>query len=321
MRSPTRVRSTPSWSSPVRVAEVIRFGGPEVLHPGERPDPMPGPGELLVRIHAANINPTDLGARSGQIKRRLPELEPPFVPGWDLAGEVVEGGGGFAAGDRVVGFVPFTRIGGAKGSYAELAAVEPDWLAPLADDIGWVEGATLPLNALTAHEALARLGLPAGARLLVTGASGAVGGFAVQLGAAAGLRVVAQASGGDEDWVAGLGAAEVLPRDADLGAIETVDGVLDAVPLGPDESTGALRDGGKAVFTRGQEPPAVEREIELESFLVSPDGDALRELATRFAAGELRTRVARVLPLEQAAEGHRLVEGGGLRGKVVLTTG
>jgi NADPH:quinone reductase len=304
----------------VRVAEVVEFGGPEVLRIGERPDPVPGPGELLVRIHAANVNPTDLGARSGQIRRRLPDLEPPFVPGWDLAGEVVEGGSGFEPGQRVVGMIPFSRIGGSKGAYAERAAVDPDWLAPLADGIGWVEGATLPLNTLTAHEALARLGLPAGARLLVTGASGAVGGFAVQLGTAAGLRVVAQASSDDEDWVAGLGAAEVLPRDADLDAIEPVDGVFDAVPLGPNDSTGALRDGGKAVFTRGTDPPTSDR-VELESFLVSPDGEALRELAARFAAGELSTRVAQVLPLEQAAEGHRLVEAGGLRGKVVLTTG
>jgi NADPH:quinone reductase len=301
----------------MRVAEVTAFGGPEVLQIAEHPEPVAGPAEVLVRIRAAAINPTDLGTRAGQAKRRLPDLEPPFVPGWDLAGELVE------TGARVVGMIPFVRIGGRVGAYAEAAALDPGWLAPLDAGVSFETGATLPLNALTAREALGMLALPAGARLLVTGAGGAVGGFATQLGAAAGLDVVAVAGRGDEDWVAGLGAAEVLPRDADLSAIDPVDGVFDAVPLGPAASTGALRDGGKAVFTRppGEGGPASGRDIQLESFLVSPDAAALAELSRMLAAGQLRTRVARVLPLEQAAEGHRLAEAGGLHGKVVLTTG
>jgi NADPH2:quinone reductase len=302
----------------MRVAEVTAFGGPEVLRIAERPDPVAGPGEVLVRIRAAAINPTDLGTRAGQAKRRLPDLEPPFVPGWDLAGELVE------TGERVVGMIPFVRIGGRVGAYAEAAALDPAWLAPLDDSVPFETGATLPLNALTAREALGMLALPSGARLLVTGAGGAVGGFATQLGAAAGLEVVAVAGRDDEDWVAGLGAAQVLARGADLSAIEAVDGVFDAVPLGPSASTGALREGGKAVFTR---PPGVGgtasvRDIQLESFLVSPDAPALAELSRKLAAGELiPPRIARVLPLEQAAEGHRLAEAGGLHGKVVLTTG
>jgi NADPH:quinone reductase-like Zn-dependent oxidoreductase len=207
------------------------------------------------------------------------------------------------------------------GAYAEAAALQPAWLAPLDTRVSFEVGATLPLNALTAREGLAMLALPPGATLLVTGASGAVGGYVTQLAVAAGLRVIAVAGRDDEQWVAELGAAEVLPRDADLAAIEPVDGVFDAVPLGPPASTGALRDGGAAVFTR---PPAAgeaesARDLRLESFLVSPDATGLRELAERLAAGELRTRVARTLPLEEAGEGHRLAEAGGLHGKVVLT--
>jgi NADPH2:quinone reductase len=296
----------------VRVAEVTAFGGPEVLRIAERPDPVAGTGQVVVRIHAATINPTDIGTRAGQARRRLPDLEPPFVPGWDLAGEVSEVGAGvtaYAPGDRVVGMIPFVRIGGRMGAYAEAAAVQPGWLAPLEPSVSFEVGATLPLNALTAREGLAMLALPAGATLLVTGAGGAVGGYATQLGAAAGLRVIAVAGRDDEDWVAGLGAAEVLPRDA----------VFDAVPLGPAASTAALRDGGTAVFTRPPDPSESERDLRLESFLVSPDAAGLRELAERLAAGELRTRVARTLPLEEAAEGHRLAEAGGLHGKVVLT--
>jgi NADPH:quinone reductase len=307
----------------VRVAEVTAFGGPEVLRTTDYPDPAPGPGEVVVRIHAATINPTDLGTRAGQARRRLPDLEPPFVPGWDLAGELAEVGegvSGFASGDRVVGMIPFARIGGRVGAYAEAAAVDSGWLAPLDDGVSYEEGATLPLNALTAREALGMLALPAGATVLITGAGGAVGGYATQLAVAAGLRVIAVAGRDDEDWVAGLGAAEVLPRDADLAGIGPVDGVFDAVPLGPTVSTAALRDGGTAVFTRPPDPPEAERDIRLEWFLVSPDAVGLRELAGKLAAGELRTRVARTLPLEEAAEGHRLAEAGGLQGKVVLTT-
>ena len=131
---------------------------------------------MVVAIHAAAINPTDIGTRSGQARRRLPHLEPPFVPGWDLAGEVAavgEGVSAYAPGDRVVGMIPFVRIGGRIGAYSEAAAVQPGWLAPLDPAVSFEQGATLPLNALTAREALGMLALPPGARLLITGASGA----------------------------------------------------------------------------------------------------------------------------------------------------
>jgi NADPH:quinone reductase-like Zn-dependent oxidoreductase len=296
----------------VRVAEVTEFGGPDVLRAAERPDPEPAPGEVLVAIRAATVNPTDLSTRDGSRRRRMPELEPPFVLGWDLAGEVP------ASGERVVGMIPFVQIGGRVGAYAEQAAVDPAWLAPLPDGVSFEDAATLPLNALTARQALDLLGLAAGETLLVTGASGGVGGFAVQLAVADGLRVIAVAGRDDADWVASLGAAEVLPRDADLGRIEPVDGVLDAVPLGPGASTAALRDGGMAVFTRPPNPPEPDRDLRYETILVEPDAAMLSGLAEQLAARRLRTRVAHVLPLAEAARGHELAEAGRLRGKVVL---
>jgi NADPH:quinone reductase-like Zn-dependent oxidoreductase len=307
----------------MQVAEVTGFGGPEVLRIAERPDPVAGAGEVVVRIHAATVNPTDLGTRAGQAKRRMPDLEPPFVPGWDLAGEVVEvgeGAAGYVPGDRVVGMIPFGHIGGRVGAYAQAAAVEPGWLAPLDPTVAFEEAATLPLNALTANEALGMLALPAGATLLITGAGGAVGGYATQLAVERGLRVVAVAGRDDEDWVAGLGPGEVLPRDTDLAGLGPVDGVFDAVPLGPAASTRTLREGGTAVFTRPPDPAEPDRDVRFESFLVSSDAVALRQLAAKLAAGELRTRVAKVLPLGRAAEAHRLAEAGGLHGKVVLQT-
>jgi NADPH:quinone reductase-like Zn-dependent oxidoreductase len=217
-----------------------------------------------------------------------------------------------------VGIIPFVHIGGRVGACAERAAVDPAWLAPLPDGVPWEDAATLPLNALTARQSLDLLGLAAGDALLVTGASGGVGGFAVQLAVADGLRVIAVAGRDDEDWVASLGAHEALARDADLTAIQPVDGVLDAVPLGPRASTAALREGGTAVFTRPPDPAEPDRDLRFETVLVQPDRAMLTRLAEDLAAGRLRTRVAHVLPLEEAARAHELVEAGGLRGKVVL---
>ena len=283
-----------------------------MLRPAERPDPEPGPDEAVVAIRATTVNPTDLATRAGLQRRRMPDLAPPFVLGWDLAGEVV------GTGERVVGMIPFGRIGGRVGAYAERAAVDPAWLAPLPGGVPFEEAATLPLNALTARQALDVLGIAPGQTLLVTGASGGVGGFAVQLAVADGLRVIGVAGRDDEEWVASLGAAEVLPRDADLSLIGPVDGVLDAVPLGPAASTPALRDGGMAVFTRPPNPPEPDRDLRFETVLVQPDAAMLSDLAERLAAGRLRTRVAHVLPLEEAARGHELAQAGGLGGKVVL---
>jgi NADPH:quinone reductase len=283
-----------------------------VLRVGERPDPEPGPGEVLVAVRATTVNPTDLSTRDGSRRARMPDLEPPFVPGWDLSGEVA------GTGERVVGMIPFVAIGGRVGASAELAAVDPAWLAPLPDGVPFEEAATLPLNALTARQSLDLLGLAAGATLLVTGASGGVGGFAVQLAVADGLRVIAVAGREGEDWVASLGADEVLSRDADLSRIEPVDGVLDAVPLGARASTATLRDGGTAVFTRPPDPAEPDRDLRFETILVKPDRSMLTRLAEDLAAGRLRTRVAQVLPLEEAARAHELAEAGGLPGKVVL---
>jgi NADPH2:quinone reductase len=306
----------------VRVAEVAEFGGPDVLREAERPDPVPAGDQVVVSIRATDVNPTDLGARSGQARRRLPELAPPFVPGWDLAGEVSaigDGAAGYEVGDRVVGLIPWIQEGGRVGAYAQAAAVKPEWLAALPEGVDDVTAATLPLNALTARQGLDRLAPAPGATLLVTGASGAVGGFAVQLAARAGLRVLAQASDGDEEWVAGLGPAEVLPRATDLAGVGPVDAVFDAVPLG-EAAAAAVRDGGAILFTRSPPELARAESLRVESLLAEPDPVALGELAAELAAGRLRTRVAEALDLSEAARAHRLVEGGGLRGKVVLTT-
>jgi NADPH:quinone reductase-like Zn-dependent oxidoreductase len=138
------------------------------------------------------------------------------------------------------------------------------------------------------------------------------------MAAEAGHRVIAQAGRDDERWPYVLGAAEVLPRDGDPGAIDPVPAIFDAVPLG-DAAFAAVQDGGAIVSTRRPPEAPPERRIRQESFLIHRDREALRELVEAVAKGELRTRVDRTLPLAEAAQAHRLVEAGGLHGKIVLT--
>jgi NADPH:quinone reductase len=297
---------------------VAKLGGPEVLRVAERPDPRPDPGQVVVRVRAANVNPTDLGARRGA--GRVAPPDPPFVLGWDLAGQVTAAGEGvedFQPGDRVVGMVQWYETGGSVGAYAESVAFEAEWLVPLPNGLDYETAATIPLNAMTARQGLELLDPPERCDLLVTGASGGVGSFAVQLAAEAGHRVIAQAGRDDEPWPHTLGAAEVLPRDLDLGAIDPVPAIFDAVPLAA-AAFAAVQDGGAIVSTRRPPEAPPERRIRQESFLVHRDREALRELVDAVAAGNLRTRVDRTLPLAEATEAHRLVEAGGLHGKVVL---
>jgi NADPH:quinone reductase-like Zn-dependent oxidoreductase len=188
----------------------------------------------------------------------------------------------------------------------------------LPDGLDYAPAATIGLNALTAAKALDLLSLPDRSTVLVTGASGGVGGFAVQLATRQGHRVIATAAGDDDmEWVRGLGAAEVLSRSADLAAAGPVPAVFDAVPLG-DPAAAAVADGGALVVTRPTPPLDPARRVRQELVLVSADQARLRALVADVARGDLLTRVAVTMPLAEAAEAHRLVEAGGVRGKVVL---
>jgi NADPH:quinone reductase len=302
------------------VVEAPEFGGPDVLTLGERPTPEAGPGQVLVRVRAACVNPTDLSVRDGSVVHRNPAVKPPVIPGWDLAGEIVDLGEGvtdLAAGQRVAGMLYWPVTSGVIGAYSELVAIDADWVVPIPDAMDDATAATIPLNGLTADQALRIIDPQPGTTLLVTGASGGVGAFGAQLAVQRGLRVIAQAGRDDEEFVASLGVEDVLPRDAELTAIDEVDNVLDAVPLGPAAAR-RLANGGTAVFTRGvREPPPEGRRFEV--VLVKPDHDALRRIIADVAEGLLTTRVAQVLPFAEASRAHELTEAGGNRGKILLT--
>ncbi|GIF23550.1 NADPH:quinone reductase [Paractinoplanes tereljensis] len=285
-----------------------------MLRVAELPEPEAGPGQVLVRTRAVCVHPADVAATTGMIPGG--PVPPPFLPGWDIAGEVAAVGPGtteFRVGDRVVGMIPWYLTRGAPGGYAEFVAADAGWLVPLPDELDFVSAATVPLNAQTAHQGLALIS-PVG-RLLVTGASGSVGGFVTQLAVRAGYHVLAQASHDDEEWVRGLGAHEVIPRSADLAPVAAV---FDAVPLG-EAAAAAVEDGGVVVATRPTPPIIPARGVRQEVQLIHLDRELLADLVGQVASGRLRTRVAATLPLAEAAEAHRRVLAGGLRGKLVLT--
>ncbi|GAB2627321.1 NADPH:quinone reductase [Paractinoplanes abujensis] len=298
------------------------LGGPEVLQVTELPEPEAGPGQVVVRVRAVCVHPADVAATTGEIP--LGPDVPPFLPGWDIAGEVASVGPGaadFAVGDRVVGMIPWYVTRGAPGGYAEFVAADAAWLVRLPDELDFASAATVPLNAQTAHQGLALVSLallPPGSSILVTGASGGVGGFAVQLAVQAGYRVLAQAAHDDEQWVRGLGAHEVVPRTVELSTVGPVAAVFDAVPVGA-AAAAAVEDRGVIVATRPTPPIVPARGVRQELQLIRLDRELLADLVGQVAAGRLRTRVADTMPLTEAADAHRRVLAGGLHGKVVLT--
>src|SRR5215472_2398516 len=309
----------------MRAVGITRFGGPEVLQIVKRPVPEPGPGEVRIRVAAATVNPTDTVLRSG--RHGAPDgLEPPYVPGMELAGTIdaAPAGSGFSAGDRVMAIVsPRAARGGAQ---AELVVVPANSVVAVPYGISLVQAATLPMNGLTARLALDLLGLGPGETLAVTGAAGAVGGYTIQLAEADGLRVIADALPKDSELVRGLGADVVVPRGPEVAAAirlatgDGADALVDAAVMGPP-ALPAVRDGGQLAAVRPFRGET-ERSVTVIPVWVGDylhEQDKLAGLAALAAAGRITLRVARTLPAGQAAQAHRLLEAGGVRGRLVLT--
>ncbi|MEU6974575.1 MULTISPECIES: NADP-dependent oxidoreductase [unclassified Streptomyces] len=311
----------------MRVVEVTAYGGPEVLNMARRPEPEAGdvPGKVRVRLKAAGVTVADLRIRSGLYVDALGGLRPPFVLGTDFAGRLLDPAGPLEVGTRVAGFMPwFDELTG-EGTYAEVVRVDPAWLAPIPEDVDFTAAASVPLAAITARQGLAKLALPPGSTLLVTGASGVVGRFAVQLAAAAGLRVVGVSYEGDESELKVLGAQHCVPRGDPAKVLagvleyapERVDGVFDGALVGTPV-VAALKDGGRFVSLAADRTPTAERDIEVHTVVGRPDAAALAGILEQVASRELITRVADVMPLEEAAEAHRRAESGHRPGRIVL---
>jgi NADPH2:quinone reductase len=310
----------------MRAVGFSEFGGPEVLRIISRTMPEPGPGQVRVRVAAAAVNPTDLAFRSGAHRSMPAGVEPPYTPGMDLAGVVDVAGddGGWLPGERVMAAVSQWVPGG--GAQAEFVLVDSSALARIPEAISLQAAATLPMNALTVRAALDQLALRPGQSLAITGAAGIVGGYAIQLGRAEGLRIIADAAAADADLVGGLGAHVVVPRGPDVAAAirravpDGVDALLDAAVMGAPVLP-AVRDGGQLMAVR---PFAgeTEREITVSLVLVFHhlhEADRLARLAELAARRTLTLRVADVLPADHAAQAHRRMAAGGVRGRLVLT--
>ncbi|MGW0065727.1 NADP-dependent oxidoreductase [Streptosporangium sandarakinum] len=309
----------------MRAVVVRSFGGPEVLEIEEVPVPPVGAGQVRIRVEAAGVNPVDAAVRAGAlVAGGLAERREVHGLGWDVAGVVEEtgpGAGGFAPGDRVIGLAD--RLDLPLGAYAEQIVLDAGAVAHAPVHATATQAATLPLNVLTADQALDLAGLTEGRTLLVTGAAGGVGGYAVELGVARGLRVVAVAGAGDEKLVRGFGAEFFVPRDAELGSAVRdlvpggVDGAVDAAAVGTAALT-AVRGGGSLVAVLGGAAPVPLRGTRVTNVWIRADGSRLAELVELADGGRLTYRVAGVLPLDRAVEAHERLAAGGLRGRLVL---
>ncbi len=312
----------------MRAVGITEFGGPEVLRVVEVPDPEVGPGEVKIRVRAAAVNPTDTQLRSGARAERLKDVAPPHVPGMDVAGVLEQIADGVVTdlqvGERVMAIVlPL----GQRGAYAERVVVPVESVVRAPSGTTDAEAATLPMNGLTARLALDELALRPGQTLGVTGAAGAVGGYVVQLGKAEGLRVVADASADDDGLVHELGADVVVRRGEDfVGQVravvpEGVDGLVDAA-LVDAEAVGAVHASGRMVTLRGYEGRTSDHPgitfVPVYVRTYARHRDKLDRLRAQAEDGIVTLRVARTLPLDQAPEAHRLLESGGVRGRLVL---
>ncbi|MDN4613895.1 NADP-dependent oxidoreductase [Leifsonia sp. F6_8S_P_1B] len=307
----------------MKAVRFHEFGGPEVLRIDEVEVPAPGAGEVRVRVAGVAFNPADNGIRSG-VLRAIP-VTLPHVPGYDVSGTVDalgEGVTGLTVGDAVIGFLPMA----ADGAAAEYVIAPAEALVAAPASIPLADAAALPSVALTAWQALFDDGgLQAGQRVLISGAGGAVGGYAVQLAKAAGAHVIATASPRSAAAVAAAGADEVIDHTTTdvLGAVtEPVDVLLNLAPIDPDAFTALVarvRDGGVVVSTTAWMPAPSDARRDVRSVVVFVRSDAaqLAELVRRVDAGGLRVEVARRVPLADLPIVHREAAAGTLRGKVV----
>ncbi|WP_265522104.1 NADP-dependent oxidoreductase [Oerskovia flava] len=309
----------------MRAITYSRFGGPDVLELSELPTPKVGPDSVLVRVRAASVNPVDWKVRQGYLDAVTDSVFP-VIPGWDVAGVVEQVGldtPELEVGDEVFGYVRKDVIGGAVsgGTFAELVAAPVRTLAKKPASWSFEEAAAAPLTALTAYQSIRRAGVRSGDTVLVHAAAGGVGSFAVQIARTLGAHVIGTASEPNHEYLRSLGAQPVTYGDGLAGRVRAlapdgVDVVLDYVGGDALAITGeVLRDGGTVASIAD---PAARDELGGHYVWVRPDTADLTEIARLADAGVLRSEVAEVLDLADAARAHELSQSGHVRGKIVV---
>lgn len=300
-----------------------RLGAPDVLHAVKVPVPKPRPGQILVRVHAAGVNPTDWKHRGG--KGMLPE--PPYVLGWDVSGVVEAVGMGvtlFEPGDEVFGMLPYPL---GVGSHAEFAVGPTRAFVPKPSNVDHIQSGALPLAALTAWQALvdtAEVG--PGDRVLIHAAAGGVGHLAVQIAKACGAYVIGTASAPKHDFVRGLGADEMIDyRTTDFTEVlSDVDVAFDT--LGGDnqlQSLEVLKPGGIMVSilpmpASGLFDRAAELGVRAKLLMVEADHAGMLGIKDLVERDKLRATIAQTYPLTEAARAHEAGETNRTSGKLVL---
>ncbi|MEV5169142.1 NADP-dependent oxidoreductase [Streptomyces werraensis] len=309
----------------MKAVRFHEYGDPSVLRYEDVEQPVPGAGEVRVRVAATSFNPVDGNIRGGFMQGPIP-VTLPHTPGIDVAGTVDalgEGVDGIAVDDDVVGFLPMDG----NGAAAQYVLAPADVLIPAPKSVPLADAAALPLVGLTAYQALFDHGkLTAGQRVLINGAGGAVGGYAVQLAKNAGAHVIATAGPRSSEAVTSAGADEVIDHTAtDVTAVvtEPVDLALNLAPVAPDELASLVtlvRPGGVVVNTTVwmPAPSDEERDVRGIDLFVRSDADQLAQLVALIDRGELRVDVAERVPLAELPALHARASEGAVHGKVIV---
>lgn len=316
----------------MKAITLEQFGGVENLRTEDLPVPKVGDHEVLIRVKAIGINPVDA------FVRRMPEAagfilktdpaERPVIIGWDIAGVVTETGKSvseFRKGDEVFGMVNFPGHGKA---YAEYVAAPAGQLALKPANVSFESAAAATLAALTAWQALVTYGkTQKGEKVLIHGAGGGVGHYAVQIARHLGAHAIGTSSAGKRDFVLSLGAAEHIDHASKKFEEEVKDADLVLDSVGGDHverSVDSLKDGGRLVSlldpsVEGLQQKLGEKNIDFHRLMVSSNGEDMRSIAGLLESGALTSFVSETFPFERMAEAHREIESGTTKGKIVVT--
>jgi NADPH:quinone reductase-like Zn-dependent oxidoreductase len=304
------------------------FGGRDKLKVADLPKPQAAEGEVLVRIHAAGVNPVDWKIREGWLKDLFPHRFP-VILGWDMAGTVEAVGpaaGRFKPGDQVYAYARLPEIH--KGTYAEYIALPESHLAFKPENLSMAEAASIPLAALTAYQALEAGGLQKGQSVFILGASGGVGSSAVQLAAIKGARVIGLAGGRNHDYIKSLGAKEAI--DYERG--DFIQSLGELLPAGADlvldfrggdtlaRGLLCVRPGGRivSIVEMVDAEDLKKRDVRFDYVFVEPSAKQLDELRGLAESGRFRATISHTYNLDEASQAHAQMETGHTRGKIVL---
>jgi NADPH:quinone reductase-like Zn-dependent oxidoreductase len=306
----------------MRAIVIHEFGGPEVLKLEDVPRPKPAADEVLIKVYATGVNPIDWKIREGARKERFP-TNFPLILGWDASGVIEEVGSNilnFKKGDEVYSRPDPTK----NGTYAEYVVVKADQVNRKPKTIDYVKAAAVPLAGLTAWQGLFDHGkLQRGEKVLIHGASGGVGTFAVQFAKWKGAYTVATSSEKNIEFLQELGADEVIDykKENFEDRLRDIDLVFDTIGVQTQKrSLQVLKNGGRLVTTvkPENEKEAEQKNIHIEGYMAQSYPEELEQIAALIDEGKVSPVIGKIFPLEQAAEAQQLSKEGHVRGKIVL---